>query len=457
MSNKQLTIEEKIEKIESSENFADLKTGWFPQSASTSYYFVSYCHKDYKKVFVDILEMQRYDSEVAVWYDRELNIGHDWEKEAKTHIYDFDCLGVIFYVSENSVESPAIFKEMQMAMDAGKPFIPIVLPVEQIRSRAGEYLSGAELLEILYPRLSEDDEKYKLYHEMFGANILYFKSSDSPQEKTERMKKSFTRQPLLVLNEESKNVGSLHVAVIAVNNINVIEITENDFRFVNEDNHRIRINMIGACAFANCRQLERIELPQTVRILASYAFYNCMTLKEVSLPEDTILQYIEEKAFANCRNLTNITLPKNLLLLGKEAFLGCESLTNIVIPSYIESIEPSLFMGCSSLTRVELPNSLTSIGDRAFRGCSSLTSIEIPHGVEAIGMSAFEDCSSLTSIKFAGTIEEWNNIHKELTRITILFDTKETYAISYELVLGIDHEVTVVCTDGEITIGKQIK
>ncbi len=455
MKNKQLTIEEKIEKIENSENFEDLKTGWLPQSASTSYYFVSYCHKDYKKVFIDILGMQQYDSEIAVWYDRELNVGRDWEKEAKTHIYDFDCLGVIFYISENSVESPAVFKEMQMAIDAGKPFIPILLPVENIRGRAGEYLSGAEIFDTLSPCISEDDEQYKLYHEMFDKNILYFKNTDSPQEKTERMKKSFTRQPLLEFELCEK--GGV---VVAVNNINTIEINEGDYRLLNENNQPMDIIIIGSCAFSNCRQLETIMLPKTVRYIGQFAFYNCKKLKTVKLSEDSQLKLIVDYAFANCSSLTSITIPNGVIWIGERAFSGCSSLTSITIPNGVTSIGKSAFSGCSSLTSIIIPNEVTSIGKSAFSGCTSLASITIPDGVTSIERGAFRGCSSLASITIPDSVTnigEW--AFRGCSSLTsIIFDgtTEEWRKISQDD-LGIDHEVTVTCTDGELIIGKVIQ
>ena len=474
MRNKQLTIEEKIEKIESSENFEDLKAGWFPKSASTSYYFVSYCHKDYKKVFIDILMMQQCDSEIAVWYDRELNAGLDWEKEAKTHIYDFDCLGVIFYISENSVQSPAVFKEMQMAMDAGKPFIPIVVPVENIRSKAGEYLSGAELFDILAPCISENDEKYKLYHEMFGKNILYFKNADSPQDKIERIKKSFTRQPLLELKTGPIDVTDLSkrgVIVVAINNINLMEVKEADYRFFDANNHPMDIFCIGKCAFSNCRQLETIILPKTVTDIEKFAFYNCKKLNNIKIPENSSLEYIGDSAFLNCENLKNITLPNGIKNIGAYAFRGCRNLTSITIPEGVTSIGEWTFASCRNLTSITIPEGVTSIGEWAFFSCrsltsitipkgvnsigewafydcKSLTSITIPKGVKSIGKYAFDDCSSLTNIVFDGTRAEWR-------KIITLYEQNycDEFGDEYEIPVscfGHKHEISVICTDGTL-------
>lgn len=440
MKNKQLTIEEKIERIQNSESFEDLQTGWFPQSASTSYYFVSYCHKDYKKVFVDILDMQRYDSEIAVWYDRELNIGRDWEKEAKTHIYDFDCLGVIFYVSENSVASPAVFREMQMVKDAGKPFIPIVLPADNIRDHKGEYIYGAKLLDTLYPTMPKTDEKYKLYHEMFGEKIIFFKNTDSPQEKTERIKKSFTRLPLLEVGDTQDINGEMVDKVItAVNNINTVEVNERDFRFLDENNEAGEITGIWTCAFSNCRQLENILLPKTIEYIKEFAFYSCKKLKTVKLSQDSRLKFIGDNAFYCCENLTNITLPNSMEYIGNRAFFGCSSLTSITISDSIKSIGEAAFFGCSSLSNITIPDSVESIGNGAFGFCSSLTSVTLPKRKTKIERTAFFCCGNLTNIIFNGPAQEWNNIYKDIEEA------------NYYLYLGINHEVIVTCTDKALT------
>ena len=498
MNDKQLTIEEKIERIENSESFEDLKTGWFPQSASTSYYFVSYCHKDYKKVFIDILGMQGVDSDVAVWYDRELSAGRDWEKEAKTHIYDFDCLGVIFYISENSVESTSIPKEMQMVLDAGKPFIPILLPVETMPDYEGEYLSGEKLLKILRPRLSKDDETYKLYHEMFGENITYLLNTSSPQDKIERMKKSFTRRPLLEISGYKNRVGTAGT-IAAVNNINVIEVNESDYRFIDENNQPITVSEIGKCAFSNCKQLETVMLPKTIRIIGKFAFYNCKKLKTVKLSSDSGLEYINDSAFMHCRNLINIALPNGTRRIGNNAFSGCSCLTNISIPHSVKSIGEFAFFGCSGLTSFDIPDSVESVGKFAFSGCSGLTSISIadsvksigelafsgcsgltsidipdsvesigffafgdcsgltsisiPHSVKSIGRGTFNNCSSLTSIVFDGSMDEWKNIYTsdEGAFIPIKENAQER---EHDNRLKITQEVTVTCTDGSIKLNK---
>lgn len=84
-----------------------------------------------------------------------------------------------------------------------------------------------------------------------------------------------------------------------------------------------------------------------------------------SLPVSTI----GDRAFANCKNLTNIVIPESVRSLGDEVFSGCSNLKNIVIPNSVTNIgEASFFAssggpfdGCNSLTNASLPPKL--LGD----------------------------------------------------------------------------------------------
>ena len=117
---------------------------------------------------------------------------------------------------------------------------------------------------------------------------------------------------------------------------------------------------------------------------------------------------IGEEAFAYCKSLTSIIIPNSVTSIGKDAFYGCSGLTSIVVEkgnktydsrencnAIIETATNTLIRGCNSTI---IPNSVTSIGDYAFSYCSSLTSMTIPNSVTSIGGLAFYWCTSLTSI-----------------------------------------------------------
>ena len=118
---------------------------------------------------------------------------------------------------------------------------------------------------------------------------------------------------------------------------------------------------------------------------------------------------IDGEAFAGCKNMTSIEIPNTVTTIGSKAFKECSSLTSIIIPNGVTSIGTEAFMWCSSLTSIIIPDGVTSIESGMFYYCSSLTSVTIPHSVTTIGISAFNGCSSLASIFIPSSVTKIEN------------------------------------------------
>ena len=163
-----------------------------------------------------------------------------------------------------------------------------------------------------------------------------------------------------------------------------------------------RVIGIGDYAFAECKNLTSVTIPNTVTYIKEYAFESCNNLTSITIPNS--VTSIGENAFEFCNNLTSITIPNSVTSIGKEAFYGCYNLTSITIPNSVTSIGESAFYNCRSLTSVSIPNSVTSIKYGTFLICTSLTSITIPNSVTSIEESALAGCSSLTSITIPSSV-----------------------------------------------------
>ena len=87
------------------------------------------------------------------------------------------------------------------------------------------------------------------------------------------------------------------------------------------------------------------------------------------------LTSISSNAFAGCRSLTSITMPNSVTSIGRSAFYYCSGLTSVTIPDSVTSIGAGAFYNCSSLTSVTIPNNVTSIGPSAFSSCDKLTQL----------------------------------------------------------------------------------
>ena len=97
---------------------------------------------------------------------------------------------------------------------------------------------------------------------------------------------------------------------------------------------------------------------------------------------------IAKAAFASCKDLPAVTIPDSVTVIGERAFSGC-GLTSVEIPDSVTVIGDEAFSGCGSLTSVVIGEGVTEIGDFAFYECQNLTSAAIGNSVTVIGKRAF--------------------------------------------------------------------
>ena len=168
---------------------------------------------------------------------------------------------------------------------------------------------------------------------------------------------------------------------------------------------------IGKSAFKNHKELKRVVLPSTVKIIRDYAFYGC-SLDIIYLPYK--LQHLGTKSFAYNTKLKFVQLPRYECYYASSAFLGCNNvykvyLSGTIRPSnlkgifpnsniktvkflpYTTSIQPSMFYGYQYLGSVEIPDTVECIMSKAFSNCKKLNKVVIPNSVLYISKDAFKD------------------------------------------------------------------
>lgn len=89
-----------------------------------------------------------------------------------------------------------------------------------------------------------------------------------------------------------------------------------------------RVSCIGKNAFAKCRSLKHIDIPEGVKSIEEYTFYECVSLRSIKLPNS--LEYIRDYAFEGCKSLTEIEIPANVKEIKMNAFTGCTGLHKII-------------------------------------------------------------------------------------------------------------------------------
>ena len=116
------------------------------------------------------------------------------------------------------------------------------------------------------------------------------------------------------------------------------------------------IRIIGTQAFRNCGNLQKIIIPDSVRILGDEIFWGCYNLEEVIFANDNIINEVTANMFQDCKQLESIELPSSITLIANDAFRGCSILKDIYIPENVTIIGDRAFNGCDKLLNITIGN-----------------------------------------------------------------------------------------------------
>ena len=415
-----LTLKEKLSIIDNSNSMQELNKEVLPKVHKENYYFVSYSHKDYKKVMKDILLLE--DEGINIWYDSDMHIGENWEDIAEMYISKFQCKGIIFYLSENSILSKACNKEIEYVLENNKQFFSINIPLSNNNINI-DNMSGLEML----LRLKEegkviDNGLIKNFEKVFSPNHLYLSYNDSIKRKKEQIEKLVGED---VFEFELDNTNMFQedqtVKLSFCKDNSLVKLNLKSKYIFNKKN--ASLSKIGECVFANLIKLKEVTLPKTVDTLESRVFSNCIKLSKINL--DNVSELIDDHAFSNCKGLkiNNICAK----VIGKHAFRNCESIANLTINSRL--IEDSAFMSCINLEEVnidepkldfrsiigeyKISSTLEYFNNYTFANCVNLKRINfngvvneiLPNSVMFLHNSCFKNCTSLETISLRGKLD----------------------------------------------------
>lgn len=217
------------------------------------------------------------------------------------------------------------------------------------------------------------------------------------------------------------------------------------------------VESIGSGAFQDCTALKTITIPPSVAKFGSGAFSNCTSLTSVYISDiaswcnvsfysnyDSNPLYYAKNLYVNNSLVTSVTVPSGVTTIPMRAF-DCENITSITLPSTVTKIEMNAFASCKNLKTITIPNSVTEIGNYAFYACDNLKTITVPESVAAIGDSAFANCNSLESINV-------NSKNKNYTSLDgVLYNKDMTLLICYPMN---KRDTAFVVPEGVETIGK---
>lgn len=126
------------------------------------YFFICYCSKDFKSVFSDLIAL--YKRKIPFRYDNKLTHGLPWQPQIEKYIGDPDCLGVVFYLSKNNLDSEPISDEIAITEKYNRKYFCVNLE--------GRKAPSEMLVELLIERHQKDPEHFTID----GAKMLKFLS-----------------------------------------------------------------------------------------------------------------------------------------------------------------------------------------------------------------------------------------------------------------------------------------
>ena len=208
-----------------------------------------------------------------------------------------------------------------------------------------------------------------------------------------------------------------------------------------------QVTSIGGHAFYNCIQLEKVDIPATVRNVSYDAFLRCP-----SLVDETGLVIVRDIVFGYYGESGHVELPEGVKAIGYCAFEDNDTVNSISIPSSLTYIDKgglqasrirsifiqdlkawcnlghsgrgvdggyTIYLNGIPLKDLKVPDGVTSI-DYAFANVTCIESVQIPNSVVSIGNGAFEDCSSLKSI----TVSDGNPCYESVNGLLLTKDGK---------------------------------
>lgn len=180
---------------------------------------------------------------------------------------------------------------------------------------------------------------------------------------------------------------------------------------------------------------EKVEIPSDVDSVGKGAFEGNDKVTEITFEKGSKVKTISKSAFKDCKQLESIDLPDTVTSIGSEAFKNCTALIGIDLPSSVTEIGYEAFYGCIEFTGVALNEGLVSLGEDAFEECLNLARLSIPKSLVEIGPNAFYNCSKLTSI-------ECNSNPNYFVENKILYHNTSTN--KKEIVLSLDASITSI-------------
>lgn len=140
------------------------------------------------------------------------------------------------------------------------------------------------------------------------------------------------------------------------------------------DLSKTRLESIGHRVFHNCRSLEQLNLPDSIKTIGMGAFCNCK-ITELKLPVST--KQILDRAFYRNKELEYIEWNDEIRTIGEEAFTMA-GIKEVILPVGVTMIGAKAFSNCTKLSYLYIPESVKSLSFDFLKGIQCDLFVEMP-------------------------------------------------------------------------------
>ena len=172
-------------------------------------------------------------------------------------------------------------------------------------------------------------------------------------------------------------------------------------------------------ALAQCGKLKEVTLPDTITSTGMQTFWGDKNLEKVTLP--STLKVLAEASFAQCTALKSVTIPEGCETIGNLVFAGCTSLSEVSIPESVVSFNEPAFTDTPWLAAKQAEKPLVAVNGILIDATAASGEVTVPDGVKVINSYAFMGCNKITKITLPESAAQIDGISSAaLTDVTIL-------------------------------------
>lgn len=219
-------------------------------------------------------------------------------------------------------------------------------------------------------------------------------------------------------------------------------------------------------AFKECKQLNSIVLPGTLRRLGKCSFLNCSALASCLIPDYTIDTIPYEALYGTA--LSEFHIPEGVVYIEERSFEKMTKLERVYLPNSVQEVSPYAFneqypdplkepiynnrlfvrMPRKYSGKYSIPSGIEVICENAFFGCQNITALTIPEGVKRI--ERYGLCfnqGKITQIDLPASLEyiqEESILGSFIKKITVAEGNKR-YKTWNNILFTINMDTTVYC------------